>query len=166
MKVAMFIGNHAGDTLLVRAGCWLTRRVQKGPYATTTHVEAIHAEHADGSVTIASSSIRDGGVRDKRVWLNPLHWRVIDVPYWDVRRSIEHLSRTRGEKYDKRGAIATVFIGSQDPGQWFCNEHVGYPFLKAAATFSPSTFHAVCLSFGKDITDEFFKVRQYAARHT
>ena len=152
MKVALFIGDHAADTLLVRAGWWVTRKVQKGPYAGVTH-----AEHADGTVTIASASLRDGGVRAKRVRLNPAHWWIVDVPSWDVRRSVELLQRTAGMAYDLRGAVATVFIGSQDSSRWFCNEWVAEPYLAASSTFGPHHLAAVCLSLGTDVTNNFFR---------
>lgn len=159
MKVAHYVGDHAADDWMTRAGWAITRKVQKGPYGDTTHCEALHAEHGDGSVTIASASLRDKGVRDKQVRLNPLHWRIVEVPTWDVRLSIDHLRKTRGEPYDLRGAIATVFIGSPKAGHHFCDHWVGTPFLKAAATFAPNHFHAITLSFGRDVTDEFFKGR-------
>jgi len=159
MKIALYTGDHAADTLPVRAGWWITRKVQKGPHSGTTHVEAIHAEHGDGSVTIASSSIRDKGVRDKQVRLNPAHWRIVNVLTWNVQESITLLAQTRGAGYDMRGAIATAFIGSQDSTRWFCNEWVGAPFLNASATFGPHQFHAVALSLGRDVTKDFFKSR-------
>ena len=160
MKVAHFVGDHKGDTWPVRAGWAITRLVQKGPYAHVTHCEAIHAEHADGSVTIASASLRDGGVRAKRAKLNPAHWQIVDVPQWDVERSIDFLAETKGLKYDLRGAIATVFLGSEDRKRWFCNEWVGKPYLRASANFSPSQFAAVCLSLGTDITRDYFESRK------
>ena len=159
MKIAFFTGNHDGDTLLVRMGWWVTQLVQKGPYGSVTHVEAIHAEHLDGTVTISSASVRDGGVRCKCVKLNPKNWMIVDVPSWDVEKSVRHLASTEGCKYDWRGAIATAFIGSQDDSRWFCNEHVSYPFLKASATFGPHHLAAICLSIGKDVTTTFFKSR-------
>ena len=55
MLIAHFVGDHAKDTLLTRAGWWLTRLAQKGPYDNVTHMEAIHELHEDGSVTIASA---------------------------------------------------------------------------------------------------------------
>jgi len=160
MKVALYTGNHNTDSLSVRAGWWITRKVQKGPFANTTHVEAIHDEHSDGSVTIASSSIRDGGVRSKDTVLNPLHWKIVEVLAWNVQKSIDLLSCTQGFKYDVRGAIATAFIGSPQDGRYFCNEWVGAPYLKASATFGPNHFHAICLTLGTDITEEFFGARK------
>lgn len=71
MKIALYIGNHTKDNPSVRLGWWLTRLVQKGEFSDVTHVEAILAEHEDGSVTIGSASIRDGGVRTKRCTLAP-----------------------------------------------------------------------------------------------
>ena len=159
MKVALFVGDHKGDDLLVRSGWWLTRLAQKGEYDRVTHVEAIHAEHTDGSVKIASASVRDKGVRGKDVQLNPLHWRIADVRSWDVARSIELLVQTDGETYDWRGAFATCMPGSPASPHGFCNAWVGYPFLKASATFGPHHFAAVCLSLGRDVTQDFFRSR-------
>lgn len=160
MKVALFVGDHKGDTLLVRAGWAMTRKVQKGPFGIITHTENIHEEHGDGSVTIASSSIRDGGVRAKRVTLNPANWWIADVPQWNVNGSSTLLDCTLGQKYDIRGAIATVFLGSEDNTRWFCNEWCGTPFLKGASYLSPSQFGAVAMSLGQDVTHDFFEARR------
>lgn len=159
MKVALYTGDHAADGWLARLGWAVTRKVQKGPYAGVTHTEAIHAEYDNGEVLIASASLRDGGVRSKRVRLNPSHWLIVDVPAWDVAQSIELLWETEGDKYDIRGAIATVFIGSPERGKWYCNHWIGHPFLKAAQTFGPNHFAAICLSLGRDMTQEFFDDR-------
>lgn len=159
MLTTHYIGNHAGDNLAVRAGAWLTRKVQKGPLGIVTHVEAIHKEHSDGSVTIASSSLRDNGVRDKTTFLNPTHWMIVDVPNWSIEKSIDLLYKTKGEQYDIRGAIATVFIGSPNPDKWFCNKWVGHPFITASGIFSPSQFAAICLTLGNDVTTDFFASR-------
>lgn len=160
MKVALFIGDHAADDLLTRTGWWLTRLAQKGEFGRVTHTEAIHAEHADGSVTIASSSIRDGGVRAKRAMLDPGKWQIVRVPQWDVARSIELLAHTNGLPYDKRGALATVLPGRQQDMRWFCSEWVAAPFLKAPGTFGPHMLAAVALSLGSDVTDDFFWSRK------
>lgn len=159
MKVALYIGDHAQDSLSARIGWWLTRHTQKGPYGDVTHVEAIHAEHSDGSVTIASSSLREHGVRSKVVMLNPSHWQIANVGLWDLSASIELLARTAGKPYDWRGALATRLPGGDASAAWFCNEWVGYPFLRASATFGPHHFAAICLSIGKDETRDFFASR-------
>lgn len=160
MLIALYIGNHRADGILARIGWAATRLFQKGPYGHITHCEAIHAEHADGTVTIASSSLRDGGVRSKRVRLDQAHWLVVDVPQWDVERSEDFLAETVGAKYDWRGAVATVFLGSQQTACWFCNEWVAAPFIRASGTFGPNHFAAICLSLGRDVTAEFFESRK------
>ena len=161
MKLAFYIGDHAGDTWTVRAGARITRRVQKGPYAVFTHVEAIHEEHVNGTVVIASASLRDGGVRSKRVRLNPLHWRIVDVPAWDVAQSIDLLETTRGALYDLQGAIATAFLGHEDSARWFCNEWVAHPYLCSAANFGPHQLGAIALTLGKEVTKEFFDNQEF-----
>ena len=161
MLVAHYTGDHHADDWLARAGVWVTRLGQKGPYGDITHTEAIHAQHSDGSVTIASSSLRDGGVREKQVTLNPEHWIITNVPQWDVAQSVLLLSHTKGQPYDLRGALSTLLPGSPSDNAWFCNRWVGTPYLKAAGTFGPHQFAAICLSIGKDITSDFFSSRKY-----
>jgi len=160
MKLAFYIGEHANDSLLTRAGWWITRLAQKGPYSHVTHVEAIHHEHADGSVFLASSSLRDGGVRLKRTTLDPANWLIVNVPQWEVSRSIELYQKTLDQPYDWRGALATVLPGKQTANRWFCNEWVAYPYLKSASNFGPHHLAAVCLSIGQDVTTNFFNVRK------
>lgn len=148
MKIAFYIGDHANDTISVRAGWWLTRLAQKGPFGNVTHCEAIHAEYDDGSVLIASASVRDGGVRSKRTTLDYTHWMIADVPQWNVSKSIDLLEKTRGTPYDWRGAIATALPGKENKTSWFCNEWVAEPYLLSASNFGPHQLAAICCSIG------------------
>ena len=152
MKTAHFIGDHAKDGLLARLGWALTRLVQAGTYQRITHVEAIHEEHDDGSVTIASASIRDGGcVRSKRVTLNPEHWLIIDVPQWDVNESKLWFAMHEGQRYDYRGAFAIFWPwAGERRAEWFCNEAVGASVgLVTPDRFSPAQFAAICVTVSK-----------------
>lgn len=154
MLVAHYIGAHRGDDLLARIGWAAVRAVQRGPWRRVTHVEAIHEVHEDGTCTIASSSLRDGGVRDKRVRLTPGHWLIVDVPQWDVRASVDLLEDTRGMPYDWRGAGATVLPLRQSPAGYFCTEWVAAPYLRAPHLFGPAQLAAITLSLGHDVTAE------------
>ncbi len=156
MLLAFYTGNHSGDGWRSRLGWWLTQLVQKGPYGGITHVEAIHAEHNDGTVIIASASALDGGVRSKVTRLDPTHWLIVDVPQWDVSESLDLLARTDGQPYDWRGAWATVMPGHQQAGHWFCSQWTAFQYLKASGTFGPHQLAALCLSIGRDVTDDFF----------
>ncbi len=159
MLVAHYVGAHRGDTLLTRLGWAVVRLVQRGPWRRVTHVEAIHEVHDDGTVTIASSSLRDGGVRDKRVRLTPGHWLIVDVPQWSVRDSLRLLAESRGMPYDWRGAAATVLPLRQSRRGYFCTEWVGRPFLQASHLFGPAQLAAITLSLGEDVTERFFAAR-------
>jgi len=161
MKVALFVGRHDKDTLPVRLGWAATRWVQKGQLGIVTHCESIHCEYIDGSVDIASSSLRDGGVRTKNVMLTPDNWRIVDVTTWDVDQSREWFRLHDGELYDLRGALATILPGKGVWNRKFCNQAVGASVgLRCPETFSPSQFAAICLTFGVDVTQEFFADRQ------
>lgn len=151
MKVALYIGDHSADTLTVRLGWWATRQVQKGEFAQVTHVEAILAEYDDGSVTIASASIRDGGVRAKRCHLEPEHWTIIDVPQWDADKAALWFAAHNGEPYDKRGAFASCMPFAWNKNkEWFCNEAVGASVgLSSPEIFGPAQFAVICHTLGE-----------------
>jgi hypothetical protein len=151
MKVALYIGDHASDDWLTRLGWWATRLVQKGAYWRVTHVEAILAEHEDGTVTIGSASLRDGGVRTKRCALTPEHWIIVDVQKWSVTNARKWFSDHAGEPYDTRGAFASAMpIQWAQKNHWFCNQSVGESVgLKCPEIFGPSQFAAICHTFNK-----------------
>lgn len=147
MKVALYVGDHAGDDWLVRRTCRVIRWVQKGPYRMVTHVEAILEEYDDGSVKIASSSLRDGGVRSKQVKLTPGNWVIIDVPLWDVERARAWFALHDGQPYDWRGAAATQLPGYGREREWFCNEAVGASVgLRHPENFGPHQFASIAVS--------------------
>jgi hypothetical protein len=161
MKTALFIGNHSGDTLPVRAGWALTRMVQRGIYQLVTHTEMIYDELADGSVVIASASLRDGGVRTKTAKLTPGNWLIVDVPSWSVDQSRDWFAEHDGELYDLRGAVATVLPGSQYSDRWYCNEACAASVgIVEPQLFGPAQYAAIAMSLGKDVTDDFFRGRQ------
>lgn len=153
MLVAHYIGPAKGGWL-ASIGRSLTVLAQKAPYDKCTHTEAIHAVHSDGSVTIASSSLADKGVRVKeRVKLNPAHWIVTDVSQWNVNDSVQWFEEATKNKlqYDKRGALATVLPGRHDDKKVFCTEAVFAPFVQAPHYFSPALGLSLCLSIGKRV---------------
>lgn len=161
MKIACYIGAHAKDDLLTRIGWAVTRFVQKGSFRRVTHVEAILEEHPDGKVTIGSASLRDEGVRVKTAQLDPMHWIIIDVPAWDVAKSQLWFAEHAGEAYDWRGAFVTWLPATWDrEDQWFCNEAVGASVgVVDPDIHGPSQFASMALSFGRDVTKEFFSAR-------
>lgn len=158
MLTAHYIGTHAKDTLAVRIGWAATRLVQRGEYKAVTHVEAIHQVNVDGTVTIASASLRDGGVRTRRnVRLTPGHWLIVNVPQFELPRSMLWFSLYDGRPYDLRGAVATVLPGASSASRWFCNEAVGASVgIKEPQIFGPAQFCAICMTLGRDVTSRFF----------
>lgn len=159
MKIAHYVGNHRGDGLAAQAGWALIRAVQRGEFRAVTHVESILAEHPNGDVTIASSSLRDGGVRPKRVALTEGNWMIVDVPQWDVGAALGLLQATNGMPYDLFGAVATVLPTRQHRGRYFCNEWVATPFLRNPHIFGPAQFASITASLGADVTAAFFDSR-------
>lgn len=147
MIILGYVGNHAQDPLAVRLGWAATRLVQRGQFARVTHVEGYYGANAEGQAFIASASLREGGVRAKYATLDPANWLAVEVPCWDAKRSLDFILAHVGEKYDMRGAVATVFLSGQDADRWFCNEIVGASVgLISPDIFGPAQFMALALS--------------------
>lgn len=137
LKIALYIGDHKEDSWDVRLGWFMTRLVQwvslilrfkPTTYAKVTHTECILAEHPDGSVDIASASIRDGFcVRTKKnVFLVPGNWIIRDKPEWDVERARDWFIEHDGELYDWRGAaVCWLPVLWSMAKRWFCNQACG-----------------------------------------
>ena len=149
MRVALYIGDHKADTFSVRLGWALTRLVQKGTYSKVTHCEAILDENPDGSVTIASASVRDGFcVRTKKnVFLTKENWIIHDKPEWDAEKARAWFIQHDGELYDWRGAgVCWLPVVWSMPNRHFCNESVGAPFIADPETLTPAQFAEVVMS--------------------
>lgn len=160
MKTALYIGNHSGDTLSVRLGWAATRFVQRGAYRRVTHTELILDELADGSVVLASASLRDGGVRVKTARLTAGNWLIVDVPSWSAARAKEWFYEYNGEGYDLRGALTTVLPGRHESDRWFCNEACAASVgIKEPHLFGPAQYAAIAMSLGSDVTNDFFTPR-------
>lgn len=159
MLIAHYIGNHDKDDVLTRIGWAATRLVQRGRYSAVTHCEAIHRIGMNNLVTIASASLRDGGVRVKHnIQLTQGKWLIIDVPQFSVDLSIEWFAQHIGQPYDLRGALATVLPGTGLSDHWFCNETVAASVdFKDPQIFGPAQFASITASIGTDVTQEFFK---------
>lgn len=166
MIIAHYIGSHARDAWGVRIGWAATRFAQKGPYGIVTHTEAVLAQHADGSVTIGSATLRpeaaDGGngVRCKSVRLVPGNWLMVDVPAFDVMRAVEWFEAHRGQRYDTRGALACLLPGKGQADRWYCTESVAASVgWQTPDAWCPAEWAAITLSIGRDVTRDFFGAR-------
>lgn len=163
MIVLGYIGDHKKDTLSVRLGWWLTRAAQSGEYKQITHTESVLEGDNYKQCIIASSSARNGGVRQKQITpefhLTKGHWVAINVPTWNVSLARQWFAENETLGYDWWGAVGSVlpFINSNSD-KWFCNAASGAPFIKTPKQFSPSEFWALALSIpnAQDITDQFF----------
>jgi len=167
VKVCLFIGNHTKDTPGVRLGHWLTLATQKGG-CRVTHGEAIVREHADGTVDIASATLRKEapggktGVRIKeRVQLQRGNWRIVDVPQINTADAIYWFILHDGDGYDARGAFASVLpIWWSSKDKFFCYQAVCESAgIVHGESFTGPTFEAMLLKFGLDVTEEFFNSR-------
>lgn len=121
LYLALYKGNRDGyapAAVKARIGDWLTRKITRGIYS---HCE-IADPCANGGYACYSSSIRDGGVRVKKMELPSEKWDLIPLETVPVSHLEEVWQSARGKKYDWTGAIGTVLKIRQRPDKWFCSE--------------------------------------------
>lgn len=114
MQVAFYKGRTRFFNRLV---CWWLR----GPYS---HCELVLHTDATGISECASASYMDGGVRTKRMALNPAHWDFIDVLASEA-QARSWLAYYEEDRYDILGLLG--FVWRRQPGEqdkWFCSEAV------------------------------------------
>ncbi len=77
----------------------------------------------DGTFLVYSSSPRDGGVRMKKLELNPQNWDLIPIQTLDKARLKTIFNQTQGMAYDYWGAVGIMFpFIKQKRSKWFCSE--------------------------------------------
>ena len=114
MKLASYKGTRPGFPGLFNVA---TRAWLHGPYS---HTELVFS---DGMC--ASSSFLDGGVRFKRIDLDPAKWDLVDCP-GDEAYARAWFKKHDGEPFDVLGLIGFVGPrGLQNQWKWFCSESIG-----------------------------------------
>lgn len=119
MKMAFYKATRPGlaglFNILVR---WWTR----GPYS---HSELVIEEYADGTCLCGSSSFLDGGVRFKRMRLNPDHWDIEPVD-GDPERARRWFEERLGRRYDVIGLLGHIWRrGKYLRHRYICSEICG-----------------------------------------
>lgn len=109
-----------------------------GPYS---HVEMVIGSPV-GETTIISASPRDGGVREKRLVLDPEHWDLVETE-GDAEAAAAFMRSQIGKKYDWLGILLcqVLPLNWHWSGGWFCSEICA----AAIGLESPHTFHPSAL---------------------
>lgn len=140
MRIAFYKGTRSGlqglFNILVR---WWTC----GPYS---HCELIISEFPDGAVLCGSASQIDGGVRLKRMVLDPTRWDVLYLPRGEEERALEWFEQRLGHRYDYFGLIGFLARPIKGSGKrWFCSEAVAAAVgMVEPWRFCPNTLAALC----------------------
>lgn len=106
---------------------WLVRRVTRSAFS---HVELIRADRRPrlgDEVTCLGASGRDGGVRIKRITLEPAHWRIYEVR-WAREETWDRAASKLGQPYELWSMITTQLFNFRRSKRncWFCSELVAY----------------------------------------
>lgn len=130
MKLALYKGKGTVGNAIIR---WWT----KSAYS--------HCELVIGDVSY-SSSLRDGGVRAKRIDYNPDRWDFVDLP-WGTENDVQMLyAQTKDEPYGWLDLLwRQVFNRPGDSIGWFCSEWCAAALgLPAPQSYSPATLGEYC----------------------
>lgn len=112
-----------GTSWKSRAKDWAIRFATGGQYS---HVELIEGSADFDTVQIClSSSGRDGGVREKRMKLDPAKWDLVELRV-DAEGPATFIRNKIGRRYDYPALIFSQFfaLGRHNPDRWFCSEIV------------------------------------------
>lgn len=96
------------------------RFARRSPYS---HVEALLERIDTHTWLCGSSSPRDGGVRLKRITLNPDNWQLLPDPHADAVSMRAWFEEHTGQKYDWLGALGFALPVPLDSARrWYCSE--------------------------------------------
>lgn len=89
-----------------------------------------------------SSSVRDGGVRAKRIDLDSGHWDIVDLPWADKAAALEYWALTKSQPYDWWGLIGSQVLNRRSDwgGAAFCSEWCAAALgIPSPEIYSPGT---------------------------
>ena len=149
--LALYKGRRDGSGWRVwcaRTTDWLTRVLTRGQYSHCEIAMRLPENDETGAALYDcySASIRDGGVRWKRMPLPAEKWDLIDITadplVFPMFFSVWEF--TKGQPYDLMGAFGVVFNFRQNPRRWFCSEWcAGVLGLGEPWRFSPNDLAAI-----------------------
>ena len=121
LYLALYKGNREGwgiASIKARFGDWITRKITRSIYS---HCE-IAVPLSGGGYACYSSSIRDGGVRVKKMDLPSKKWDLIELPGVTAADLDRVWQAAQGKRYDWSGAIGTVLKIRQGREKWVCSD--------------------------------------------
>ena len=153
--LALYKGRRDGSGWRVwcaRTTDWLTRVLTRGQYSHCEIAMRLPENDETGAAMYDcySASIRDGGVRWKRMPLPLAKWDLIALPDSVGERLHGLWKETQGQGYDLPGAFGVVFGLPENRRRWFCSEWVGAALgLSESWRFSPNDL-AVIARMGRE----------------
>lgn len=132
VRLALYKGKGTLGNAIIR---WWAR----SPYS--------HCELVIGDVGY-TSSIRDGGVRAKRIEFDPAHWYFVDLPWAHEHRVKAYYAQTAGEPYGWKDLILRQVLNKAgDSYGQFCSEWCAKALGVAnGQIYSPATLGDYCKS--------------------
>jgi hypothetical protein len=110
----------------VGTGTLIDRTIRLASNSRFSHTELVRAERiprAGEQHPCISSSLRDGGVREKRIAFDPGKWEFLEVP-WAPRDAWGRAALHLGLPYDVAGVLLCHLarFARHSEASWFCSE--------------------------------------------
>ena len=121
------------------------------PYS---HSEICFGNPFAAPVDCLSSTGLEGGVRIKRMRLNPAKWDLVALHNVDESLARNFFLKNYGRPYDLIGTVRTVlpFVGREHPTRWFCSEVCAEVMgITEAWRMHPGVLHSVAIHQNKNI---------------
>ena len=146
--MAFYRGRAERFFSLARLSDLLTRQVTRGPYSHCELVERL----PDGLFICYSSSVRDKGVRSKRMPLPIEKWDLLPINADPL--ALETFFRQHDDKgYDWLGAMGFVLLSQGKQERLFCSEFCAeFLHLRDSWRWSPNLLYALVSSRSGKLT--------------
>jgi hypothetical protein len=148
LYLASYTGTQPGWKGLVNRAI---RFFTKSAYS---HSEICLGDPFAGPVDCLTSAGTEGGVRIKRMQLNPDKWDVIALPHVSEGAAWHFLADNAGQPYDFIGCVRSVlpFVRGEHPRKWFCSEVCAEVMgITEAWRMHPGVLHSVAIHQNKNI---------------
>jgi len=144
--LASYKATHDGVQGLINIGI---RTLDRALYS---HSEICVGNPFESEVDCYSSSGIDGGVRCKRMQLNPDKWDIVHLPWVSLITVLNCYEEAKGRKYDYFGVarFALPFATREHPDRDFCSEYgARVAGIDDPWRFSPHALHVACVQLSK-----------------
>jgi hypothetical protein len=152
LKKTIFLASYKG-TLSGWKGL-VNRGIRFFTKSIYSHSEICFGDPFASPVDCLTSTGLEGGVRIKRMMLNPAKWDLVALHNVSESDARNFFLENYGCPYDLTGTVRTVlpFVGREHPSRWFCSEVCAAVMgLSEPWRMHPGVLHSVAIHQNKNM---------------